>query len=172
MRHTVSVLVENKFGVLARIAGLFSGRGFNIDSLSVGETEDPTISRITLVVKGEDFIIEQIMKQLNKLIDIIKVSDLTKDEFIDRELALIKVDADTKTRSEIMQIVDIFRGKILDVAPTALTIEVTGPEEKVQGMIELLGGFGIREVVRSGKIAISREDKAVSLRKKINSTKK
>ena len=172
MRHTVSVLVENKFGVLARIAGLFSGRGFNIDSLSVGETEDSAISRITLVVNGEDFIIEQIMKQLNKLIDVIKVSDLTRDEFIDRELALIKVDADTKTRSEIMQIVDIFRGKILDVAPATLTIEVTGPEEKVQGMIELLGGFGIREVVRSGKIAISREDKAVSLRKKINATRK
>jgi acetolactate synthase-1/3 small subunit len=166
MKHTISVLVENQFGVLARISGLFSGRGFNIDSLSVGETEDASISRITLVVSGDDFILEQIMKQLNKLVDVIKVSDLTRGEFIDRELALIKVSADAKTRSEIMQIVDIFRGKILDVAPKALTIEVTGPEEKVQGMIELLGDFGIREVVRSGKIAISRDDKAVSLRKK------
>lgn len=166
MKHTISVLVENQFGVLARISGLFSGRGFNIDSLSVGETEDASISRITLVVSGDDFILEQIMKQLNKLVDVIKVSDLTRGEFIDRELALIKVSADAKTRSEIMQIVDIFRGKILDVAPKTLTIEVTGPEEKVQGMIELLGDFGIREVVRSGKIAISREDKAVSLRKK------
>jgi acetolactate synthase-1/3 small subunit len=166
MKHTISVLVENKFGVLARISGLFSGRGFNIDSLSVGETEDPTISRITLVVSGDDFIIEQIMKQLNRLVDTIKVSDLTKDQFIDRELALIKVDADARTRSEIMQIVDIFRGKILDVAPKTLTIEVTGPEEKVQGMVELLSDFGIREVVRSGKIAISREQKSVSLRRK------
>jgi acetolactate synthase-1/3 small subunit len=172
MKHTISVLVENKFGVLARIAGLFSGRGFNIDSLSVGETEDETVSRITLVVKGDDFVIEQVMKQLNRLIDVIKVNDLSKDEFIDRELALIKVNADAKTRSEIMQIVDIFRGKILDVAPVSLTIEVTGPEEKVQGMIELLGGFGIREVVRSGKIAISREDKAVSLRRTISSTRR
>lgn len=165
MKHTISVLVENQFGVLARISTLFSGRGFNIDSLSVGETEDPSISRITIVVNGDDFIIEQIMKQLNKLIDVIKVIDLTKDEFIDRELAMIKVNANGKTRSEIMQIVDIFRGKILDVAPKSFTIEVTGPEEKVQGMIRLMESFGIREVVRSGKIAISREDKAISLRK-------
>jgi acetolactate synthase-1/3 small subunit len=160
MKHTISVLVENQFGVLARISGLFSGRGFNIDSLSVGETEDPTISRITLVVKGDDLIIEQLMKQLNKLVDVIKVNDLTKDEFIDRELALIKVQSDGKTRSEIMQIVDIFRGKIVDVAPHSLTIEVTGTEEKVQGIMDLLRGFGVREVVRSGKIAISRDKKA------------
>ncbi len=166
MKHTVSVLVENHFGVLARISGLFSGRGFNIDSLSVGETEDSTISRITLVVTGDDFVLEQIMKQLNRLVDVIKVNDLTKDEFIDRELALIKVDADARTRPEIMQIVDIFRAKILDVAPKSLTIEVTGAEGKVQGMISLLHGFHIREVVRSGKIAISRENKAAPRRKK------
>ncbi|MBI5117741.1 acetolactate synthase small subunit [Candidatus Poribacteria bacterium] len=160
MKHTISVLVENHFGVLARISGLFSGRGFNIDSLSVGETEDTTTSRITLVVNGDDIIIEQVMKQLNKLIDVIKVNDLTTDEFIDRELALIKVHANGKTRSEIMQIVDIFRGKIVDVAPSSLTVEVTGAEEKVQGMMDLLREFGIKEVVRSGKIAISRDNKA------------
>ena len=164
MRHTIAVLVENQFGVLARISGLFSGRGFNIDSLSVGETDDPSISRITLVVKGDDAIIEQIMKQLHRLVDVIKVSDLTQDEFIERELALIKVDADSNTRSEIIQIVDVFRGKILDVAPSSLTIEVTGTEEKVRGMISLLRDFRIREVVRSGKIAISRENKAATRR--------
>jgi acetolactate synthase-1/3 small subunit len=166
MRHTISVLVENQFGVLARISGLFSGRGFNIDSLSVGETDDPSISRITLVVKGDEAILEQVMKQLHRLVDVIKVSDLTQDEFIDRELALIKVDANSNTRSEIIQIADVFRGKILDVAPTSLTIEVTGTEEKVRGMISLLRDFGIREVVRSGKIAISRENKAATRRKK------
>jgi acetolactate synthase-1/3 small subunit len=166
MKHTIAVLVENHFGVLARISGLFSGRGFNIDSLSVGETEDSSISRITLVVEGDDVVLEQIMKQLNKLIDVIKVFDLTKDEFIDRELALIKVDADSGARSEIMQIVDVFRGKILDVAPASLTIEVTGTEEKVEGMINMLHDFHIREVVRSGKIAISRENKIAARRKK------
>ncbi len=159
MRHTVSVLVENQFGVLARIAGLFSGRGFNIDSLSVGETEDPATSRITLVVKGDDAILEQIMKQLHRLVDVIKVSDLTQDEFIDRELALIKVNADSSVRSEIIQIVGVFRGNILDVSPSSLTIEVTGTEEKVNGMINLLRDFRIKEVVRSGKIAVSRENK-------------
>jgi acetolactate synthase-1/3 small subunit len=167
MKHTISVLVENQFGVLARIAGLFSGRGFNIDSLSVGETEDPSVSRITLVTGGDDVVIEQIIKQLRKLVDVIKVNDLTSDEFIDRELALIKVAADAKQRSEIMQIVDIFRGKILDVAPTTLTVEVTGAEEKVNGMVDLLNGFGIKEVVRSGRIAISREKKAVAPRKQL-----
>jgi len=156
MKHTISVLVENQFGVLARIAGLFSGRGFNIDSLSVGETDDPTISRITLVVTGNDTIIEQVMKQLNKLIDVIKVNDLTKDEFIDRELALIKVNADGKSRSQIMQIVDVFRGNIVDVAATTITVEITGDEDKVLGIMNLLRDFGIREVVRSGKIAIAR----------------
>jgi len=159
MKHTISVLVENQFGVLARISGLFSGRGFNIDSLSVGETEDPSISRITLVVNGDDLILEQIMKQLNKLVDVIKVNDLTKNEYVDRELALIKVRSDSKARSEIMQIVDIFRGKIVDVAPESITIEVTGTGDKVQGIMDLLREFGIREVVRSGKIAISRDKK-------------
>jgi len=159
MRHTISVLVENKFGVLARISGLFSGRGFNIDSLSVGETDDPSISRITIVVHGDDVILEQIMKQLHRLIDVIKVSELTPGKYIDRELALIKVDADSKTRPEVIQIVDVFRGSILDVSLTSLTIEVTGTEEKVQGMIDVLRDFRIREVVRSGKIAISRENK-------------
>lgn len=166
MRHTISVLVENQFGVLARISGLFSGRGFNIDSLSVGETDDPSISRITLVVKGDSSILEQIMKQLHRLVDVIKVSDLTQDEFIDRELALIKVDADSTTRSQIIQIADVFRGKVLDVATASLTVEVTGTEEKVEGMINMLRDFGIREVVRSGKIAISRGNKTPARSKK------
>ena len=166
MRHTISVLVENQFGVLARISGLFSGRGFNIDSLSVGETEDETISRITLVVHGDEKVLEQIMKQLNRLVDVIKVSDLTKDEFIDRELALIKVAANSKIRPEIIQIVDVFRGNILDVSHSTLTIEVTGTEEKVQGMINLLRDFSIKEVVRSGKIAISRENRTAPRPKK------
>ena len=166
MRHTIAVLVENQFGVLARISGLFSGRGFNIDSLSVGETEDSTVSRITIVVHGDDSVLEQIMKQLHKLVDVIKVSDLTQDEFIDRELALIKVEASSATRSEIIQIVDVFRGNILDVASSSLTIEVTGSEEKVQGMINLLRDFRIKEVVRSGKIAISRENKIAPSPKK------
>ncbi len=166
MKHTISVLVENRFGVLARISGLFSGRGFNIDSLSVGETEDPSISRITIVTHGDDVILEQIMKQLNKLIDVIKVNDLTQDEFIDRELALIKVHSDGGARSEIMQVVDIFRGKIVDVSPHSLTIEVTGTEDKVRGIMELLSEFGIKEVVRSGKIAISRDKKMPKPHKK------
>ncbi|RJP25941.1 MAG: acetolactate synthase small subunit [Candidatus Abyssobacteria bacterium SURF_5] len=159
MKHTISVLVENQFGVLARISGLFSGRGFNIDSLSVGETEDPTVSRITLVVKGDDMIIEQVIKQLNRLVDVIKVSDLTKDDFIDSELALIKIPCDGKTRSEIMQIVDIYRGRIVDVALRSLTVELSGSEENVRGIMDLLQEFGKLEVVRSGKIAISRDRK-------------
>lgn len=166
MKHTISVLVENHFGVLSHISGLFSARGFNIDSLSVGETEDPTISRITLVVKGDDSIIEQITKQLHKLIDVIKVQDLTNDVLIDRELALIKVDASPSKRTEIMQIADIFRAKIVDVSLNSVIVEVSGTEQKVQGMIDLLKEFGIKEIVRSGKIAMSRSKgkKGVSLK--------
>jgi len=158
-RHTISVLVENHPGVLARIAGLFSGRGFNIESLSVGETEDPTASRMTVVVRGDDLILEQVTKQLNKLVDVIKVSDLTKEQFIERELVLIKVSADGKSRSEILQICDIFRARIVDVAPKTVTIEVTGTEDKIDALVNMLKPFGIREMARTGSVALTRTPK-------------
>ena len=163
MRHTISVLVENKFGVLARIAGLFSGRGFNIDSLSVGETTDPTVSRMTIVVKGDDRILEQVVKQLRKLIDVIKVVDLTKDEYVGREMILIKVAATSKTRAEIMAVTDIFRGKIVDVSHETYTIELTGDESKIRAIINLLEPFGVKEIVRTGKIALGRGAKSVKI---------
>lgn len=156
MRHTVSVLVENKFGVLARIAGLFSARGFNIESLSVGETIDPTISRMTLVTSGDDQIIEQVIKQLRRLIDVIKVSDLSDLEYVDREMVLLKVFADSTNRAEILRICDIFRGKIIDVSPKSLTLEVTGVQDKIQALIDLLRPFGIIEIARTGKVAMAR----------------
>ena len=156
MRHTISVLVENKFGVLARVAGLFSGRGYNIDSLNVGETEDPTISRMTIVARGDDRILEQITKQLNKLIDVIKVTDLTAEEHVERELVLIKVSAVAKTRSEIIQLADIFRSAIVDVSHESLVISATGDEDKINALIDMLRPYGIREIARSGRVAISR----------------
>jgi len=156
MKRTISVLVENHFGVLTRVSGLFSARGFNIDSLAVGETEDPTVSRMTIVAHGDDRVLEQIIKQLNKLIDVIKVVDISDEDMIDRELVLVKVDADQQTRSEIMQIVNTFRAKILNVGSKTLTIEVTGGEGKVDAIVELLKPFGIRETVRTGVIALSR----------------
>lgn len=156
MKHTISVLVENHFGVLARVAGLFSARGFNIDSLAVGETHDPTVSRMTIVVHGDDRIVEQIIKQLNKLIDVIKVEDLGQDETIDRELVLVKIKADTATRNEVMQIVNTFRAKIVDVNPHSMAIEVTGGESKIDAMLELLAPFQILETVRTGLIALAR----------------
>lgn len=156
MRHTISVLVENKSGVLARIAGLFSGRGFNIDSLCVAETDDPTTSIMTIVTHGDDKIIEQIEKQLNKVIDVIKVNDLTKEEHVERELVLIKVGIENGKRSEIMEIVDIFRAKIIDVGHKTLVVETTGDEDKLVALIKLLKPFGIKEIVRTGKIALVR----------------
>jgi len=161
MRHTISVLVDNKPGVLARIAGLFSGRGFNIESLSVNETLDPTMSQMTIVTRGDDRILEQINKQLNKLIDIIKVVDFESRgaDFIERELALIKVPVDEHRRSEVLSIIDIFRGKVVDVSRTHYTIEVTGDENKITALIDLLRPIGIKELVRSGKAAMSRENR-------------
>lgn len=156
MRHTISVLVENKFGVLARIAGLFSSRGYNIDSLTVGETEEPAVSRMTIVVKGDDHILEQVMKQLNKLIDVIKVSDLTKKDHVERELVMIKVNANTDKRPEIMEIVGIFRARVIDVNTEIMTVEVTGAETKIEAIIELLRPYGIRELIRTGKVAVAR----------------
>ena len=157
MRHTLSVLVENKFGVLARIAGLFSGRGFNIDTLNVAPTQDPTMSRMTVVVKGDDAVLEQITKQLNKLVDVIKVQDFRDGEYVDRELVLIKVGADTKTRPEIMQICDIFRAKIVDVAHKTLAVEITGDESKISAFVELMEPFGIRDITRTGKVSMPRK---------------
>lgn len=157
MKHTISVLVENKPGVLARISGLFSTRGFNIESLTVGETEDSTVSRMTIVVGGDDVVLEQVNKQLNRLIDTIKVIDMTKEKFINRELALIKISVNSTTRSEVIQIVDVFRGKIVDISQNSFTIEVTGTDDKINAMLELLQPFGIKEMVRTGCIALSRE---------------
>ena len=156
MRHTISVLVENKFGVLARVSGLFSGRGYNIDSLNVAETEDPTVSRMTIVARGDDRILEQIMKQLNRLIDVIKVTDVTSEPHVERELVLIKVSALAKNRSEIIQIADIFRANIVDVSHETLIIAVTGDEDKIAAMINMLRPYGIKEIARSGQVAISR----------------
>ena len=161
MKHTLSILVENKPGVLSRVAGLFSGRGFNIESLSVAETLEPSVSRMTIVTRGNDQVIEQITKQLNKLVDVIKVVDLFNIEFVDREMILIKVTAESTTRAEILRIVDIFRGKIVDVTPKTYTIEATGDEGKVEAIISLLKPMGIKEVVRTGKVAISRGSKAI-----------
>ena len=157
MRHTLSVLVENKFGVLARIASLFSGRGFNIDTLNVAPTQDPTQSRMTVVVKGDDAVLEQITKQLNKLVDVIKVQDFRDGEYVDRELVLLKVGVDTKSRPEVMQICDIFRAKIVDVAHKALTVELTGNESKIGAFLDLMEPFGIRDITRTGKVAMPRK---------------
>jgi acetolactate synthase-1/3 small subunit len=156
MRHTISVLVENEFGVLARVAGLFSGRGFNIESLTVAETLDPTVSRITLVTRGDDQVLEQIEKQLNKLVSVIKVIDFADSPHVEREMALVKVTADEKTRAEVMNIIDIFRGKVIDVGPRSYIVELTGDEGKIQAVLELLTPLGIREIVRTGKVAMHR----------------
>jgi acetolactate synthase I/III small subunit len=156
MRHTISVLVENKFGVLTRIAGLFSGRGFNIDTLNVAPTQDPSASRMTIVTKGDDATLDQIVKQLNKLVDVIKVQDFREGEYIHRELVLMKVSVDAKSRSEIMQITDIFRAKIVDVQSKSVTIEVTGDESKVEKFIELMNPFGVLDLTRTGKVAMPR----------------
>ena len=156
LRRTISVVVENKFGVLARIATLFAARGFNIDSLAVGETEDPAVSRMTIVASGSEAVLEQVEKQLNKLIDVIKVTSFEKEAHIERDLALIKVKADKNTRSEIFQIVDIFRSRIVDVAADSLIVEITGSEDKIEALETLLRPFGIKEMVRTGIIAMAR----------------
>ena len=156
MRHTISVLVENEFGVLSRVAGLFSGRGFNIESLSVAETLDPSVSRMTIITSGNEQIVEQILKQLNKLVSVIKVVDLTGTDTVDRELVLVKVNAESETKAEVLRLVDIFRAKIVDVAPRCYTIEMTGDEGKVDALVQLLKPIGIREIVRTGRVAIAR----------------
>ena len=157
MRHTISVLVENKFGVLTRVAGLFSGRGYNIDTLNVGPTQDPKTSRMTIVTRGDDATIEQIVKQLKKLINVLGVEDYRDADYIDRELVLVKVEVNSKTRAEVMQITDIFRAKIVDVQPKSLTIEITGNESKVEKFLQLMGAFGVLELTRTGKVALPRK---------------
>jgi len=157
MRHTISVRVENKFGVLTRVAGLFSGRGFNIDSLNVAPTHDPSVSRMTIVTRGDDKTVDQIVKQLEKLVDSIEVLDFREGEFVDRELVMIKVGVDSASRAEVMQITDIFRAKIIDVQPKSLTIEITGDESKVEKFIDLMKAFGLAELSRTGKVALPRK---------------
>jgi acetolactate synthase-1/3 small subunit len=160
MRHTISVLVENKFGALTRIAGLFSGRGFNIDTLNVGPTQDEKVSRMTIVVKGDDRVLDQVTRQLNKLVDVIEVQDFSDSRYVDRELVLIKVNVGAETRNEALQICDIFRAKIVDVQLNNLSIEVTGNEAKITKFIEMMTHFGIMDLVRSGKVAMPRRDQA------------
>ncbi len=157
MRHTISVLVENKFGVLTRVAGLFSGRGYNIDTLNVAPTEDPATSRMTIVTRGDDATLEQIVKQLKSWWTSSKVQDFGEDEFIDRELVLVRVSVDSKSRAEIMQMTDIFRAKIVDVQPKSLTIEITGNESKVEKFLDLMKTFGVLDLTRTGKIALPRK---------------
>lgn len=155
-RHTIVALVGNKPGVLTRMASLFRRRGYNIESIAVGHSEIPDLSRMTIVVNGTDNLLEQVRKQLSKVVDVVKVVDVTGDNITARELALIKVKATSTTRSEIIEIVDIFRAKIVDVAPDSLTIEITGDEEKLESLLKLLRNFGIREIARTGRIAMLR----------------
>ena len=163
MKHTISVLVENKFGVLARVSGLFSARGFNISSLAVGETEDPTVSRMTIGVEGDDKTLEQIKKQLNKLIDVIKVVDFKEGEFIDRELILIKVAVTAKNRKEVLEAIESFGAKIENAGSKSISIEAACEEMKIKALLELLRPFGILEVVRTGKIAMGIDDKGLKV---------
>ena len=157
MRHTISVLVENKFGVLTRVAGLFSGRGYNIDTLNVGPTHTPAVSRMTIVTRGDDSTIEQIVKQLNKLVNVLEVQDFRDADCVDRELVLVKVKVNSETRAEVMQITDIFRAKIVDVQPASLTIEITGNESKVEKFLDLMKTFGVAGLTRTGKVALPRK---------------
>ncbi len=156
MRHTISVLVENKSGVLARIATLFAARGFNIDSLAVGETEDPDISRMTIMVKGDESVLEQVTKQLNKLVDVIKVNDFSEVDYVERGLALVKISVNKSNRAEIMQMVGIFRTRIVDVSQDSMTVEITGDEEKIEAFISMVMPYGIKEVCRTGEVALAR----------------
>lgn len=163
MYHTLAVLVENSPGVLARVAGLFSRRGYNIDSLAVGRTENPAISRMTIVVEGDEHVLEQVSKQLHKLVDVIKINDITAAPHVDREMVMIKVNADTNTRGEIMQIAQIFRASIVDYGHKNLTLECTGDQDKINAFEEALDPFGIKELVRTGKIAMMRGAKSTNI---------
>jgi acetolactate synthase-1/3 small subunit len=156
MRHTISVLVENKFGVLTRVAGLFSGRGYNIDSLNVAPTHDATLSRMTIVTRGDDATVEQICKQLDKLVDSVKVIDYSKTDYIDRELVLVKVSANGQNRAEICQMAELFRAKVVNVQADSLVIEITGSEGKINQFLTLLKDFGILDLTRTGVVALPR----------------
>ncbi len=158
-KHTISVLVENHFGVLARVSGMFSARGYNIDSLCVGETENPAISRMTVVVGGDERVLHQIVRQLNKLVEVIEVTDLTAESYIERELVLIKVAATAQQRGEIIEIANIFRAKVVDVGKQSLVVEVTGAQGKVEAFIDMMRSYGILELVRTGKIALKRSER-------------
>lgn len=162
MKHTISLLLENKPGVLSRVAGLFSGRGFNIESLSVAETLDPNVSRMTILTTGNDKILEQITKQLNKLINVIKVIDYKSNQFVGRELALIKVTVTEETRSEVLSIIDIFRGKVVDVSSESYTVEITGDENKMQAILDLFRPMGIKDIAKTGCAALTRGSKVKS----------
>jgi acetolactate synthase-1/3 small subunit len=157
MRHTISLLVENKFGVLSRVAGLFSGRGYNIESLSVGETLDTKVSQMTIVTSGDDQIIEQITKQLNKLIDVIKVTDMVEFDHVEREMILLKISPPANRKLEAIEMANIFRGKVVDSSEKTLTIEITGTEDKLEAFINMMRPMGVKELVRTGKVAIVRE---------------
>lgn len=157
MKHTISVTVENKFGVLARVSGLFSSRGYNIDSLAVGETHNHAISRMTIVVRGDDRILEQVIKQLEKLVDVIEVNDLPEGTYVGRELCLVKVRSENRSRTEIMEIANVFRAKVIDIGHKTLTIQITGTDDKIEAFVQLMEPFGIVELARTGKVAMVRE---------------
>jgi acetolactate synthase-1/3 small subunit len=159
MKHTLSVLLQNKPGVLSRVTGLFSGRGFNIKSICAAETLDENVSCLTLVTEGDENIVEQITKQLHKLIDVIKVYDISEGEFVEREMVLIRVKAEAHTRAEVLRVIDIFRGKVIDVSAKSYAVEVTGSASKIQAAIDILRPIGIKEIIRTGTIAISRAGK-------------
>ncbi|MDX9971851.1 MAG: acetolactate synthase small subunit [FCB group bacterium] len=159
MKHTISILVENHSGVLARVSGLFSARGYNIESLCVGETDDPSVSRMTVVATGDDRVMQQIVKQLNKVVDTIAVEDLTGEEYVERELVMVKIKATNQQRSDVLEITGIFRAKVVDVGAESMTMEVTGSEGKVRAFIDMMRPFGIVELVRTGRIAIGRAAK-------------
>jgi acetolactate synthase-1/3 small subunit len=161
-RHTLSVLVENKSGVLARVSGLFSRRGFNIESLAVGPTENPEISRMTIVVAGDDFPLEQVTKQLNKLVNVIKIVELDPAISVQRELLLIKVRADAAVRSEVLETAELFRAKVVDVSPEALVIEATGTADKLDALLRMLEPYGVREMVQSGMVAVGRGPRSIT----------
>ncbi len=160
MKHTISVLLQNQPGVLSRVTGLFSGRGFNIESLCVAETLDSDVSCLTIVSRGDDAILEQITKQLHKLINVIKVTDVSEHEYVEREMVIVRVNAEAHTRAEVLRIVDIFRGKVVDVSTRSYAIELTGNASKIKAVIELLRPLGIKEIVRTGTIAMARQNKS------------
>ena len=159
MKHTLSVLLQNKPGALSRVTGLFSGRGFNIESLCVAATLDSNVSCLTLVTYGDDTIIEQITKQLHKLIDVVKVTDVSEGEFVEREMVIIRVKAEASTRAEVLRVIDIFRGKVVDVSPTTYSVEITGSESKIKAVVDILRPIGIKEIIRTGTIAMARAPK-------------